>query len=369
VDIRTLAQDEEHWEQWREMLEKELREKRYRPSPVLRKWIPKGDGKLRPLGIPTVRDRVVQAAVVLVLMPIFEADFHSLSFAYRPKRNAHQAMAEIKEGLRSGRIEVIDADFSGYFDTIPHDKLLKLVARRISDGAILALIKAWLKAPIVEVDSKTRKRKITPNDRGTPQGGVVSPLLANLYLDGLDKAVNERCELKPKMIRYADDFVILCGVGQGEKLLPRVKRWVEARGLKLNEKKTKLVNSQRENFKFLGFLVGWRTGRSGRRYVHVEPHANSRLKLREKMRRRLNHWTLTEPVDEQIRGVNRTLKGWAGYFRWGNYWKVFGKVQHAVNNRVRRWLWRKHDCRRGLHRHYTDERLHQHYGLLRIVPH
>jgi len=366
--IQTLARNDEHWERWRAELEKELKERRYQPSPVLRKWIPKGEGKLRPLGVPTVKDRVVQAAMVLVLMPIFEADFHPLSFAYRPRRNAHQAMHEIKEGLRSGRSEVIDADLSGYFDTIPHDKLLKLVARRVSDGTVLALIKAWLRAPIIEVDPKTRKRKITPNDRGTPQGGVVSPLLANLYLDGLDKAVNQRCELKPKMIRYADDFVILCRKGEGQGLVERVNRWVTARGLKLNEKKTRVVSSQRENFKFLGFSVGWRQGRSGRRYVHVEPHAKSCLKLRERMREKLNHWTLTEPIEEQIKSVNRTLKGWAGYFRWGNYWKVFGRVQHAVNNRVRRWLWRKHDCRRGLYRHYTDELLHEKYGLLRIVP-
>jgi group II intron reverse transcriptase/maturase len=277
-------------------------------------------------------------------------------------------MHEIKEGLRGGRVEVIDADISGYFDAIPHDKLLALVARRVSDGTLLALIKAWLKAPIIEIDPKTKKRKITPNDRGTPQGGVISPLLANLYLDGLDKAVNERCELKPKMIRYADDFVILCGRGQGQGLKERVKRWLTARGLTLNEKKTRLLNSRADNFRFLGFQVGWRTGRSGRQYVHVEPHAKSRLKLREKMREKLNHWTISEPVEEQVRRVNRTLKGWAGYFRWGNYWKVFGRMQHAVNNRVRRWLWRKHDCTRGLYSYYTDARLHGLYGLIRIVP-
>ena len=326
VDGESLASVKSKRQWWLEQLREELRTKRYRPSPVRRVMIPKRSGGKRPLGIPTVKDRVVQTALYLLLMPIWEADFHSQSYGSRPKRRAHQAIDGICQAVHQGYVEIIDADLSNYFGTIPHRELMKMVARRVSDGSVLGLIKSWLRAPIVEEDKDGRKR-VVPNRCGTPQGGVISPLLANVYLNPLDHGVNQRCVGQARMFRYADDFVIACRAGRGGEVRQRIKRWLEAKGLKLNETKTRMVDIRQEGINFLGFNLTWRQSLKGRQYLHVEPSQGSRAALRTHLRGILNHWTLWKPIAEVVKEANAVLRGWSGYFHFRNSTSVMGNLK------------------------------------------
>lgn len=362
VDGESLARitaTPESQARWLDAVQAELATQSYRPALVRRVYLPKSNGGQRPLGIPTVRDRVVQMAALLVLGPIFEADLHPRSYGFRPGRNAHQALDEIVSALQSGRLEVVDADLSKYFDTIPHDRLMKLVAQRTSDGSVLHLIRQWLDAPVVEANGN-----VLPNRQGVPQGGVISPLLANLYLNALDWAVNDPAQRgQPVLVRYADDFVILCAPGQGEALRQRLTRWLTARGLKLNEEKTRLVDS-RKGFDFLGFRVRWQSSPvSGKWYALVEASGRSQQRLREAVRAKLNHWTTGQRIPEVVTGLNRFLRGWNGYFYYRHSSRVMGKLNWYVRSRLKRWLWRKHGRTRALWKAYPDERLQRQYGL------
>jgi group II intron reverse transcriptase/maturase len=279
-------------------------------------------------------------------------------------------MEAIRKAILSGRSEVVDADLSSYFDTIPHAELMNLIAKRVSDGSVLKLIKGWLRATIVEEDPKTGHKRMIKNRCGVPQGGVMSPLLANLYLDGVDKAVNGGKRLKGVMIRFADDCVIFCSKGRGKEMHQQLKRWLEKRKLKLNEEKTRIVDFTQESFEFLGFRISWRKSPRGRKYPHVEPSPKSCKKMRSAIRAETTRCTLWKEPAEVFARVNQRVRGWSNYFYYGNNTEVFDKMQRYTRSRMRRWLWKKHGKTHGQYTQaYSDERLHTHYHLYQLPLH
>jgi len=336
--------ESEGLEEWLLGIGNDLRGRTYEPQAVRRVMIPKPGGGERPLGIPTIRDRVVQTAAKLLLEPIFEADFDPNAYGYRPKRSAQDAIQKVHKLLCEGCTDVVDADLSKYFDTIPHSELMQCVARRIVDRDVLHLIKMWLTVPVEERDEKGNRTWTGSKGCGTPQGGVISPLLANLYMNRFLKywRIAGRCEVfQAQIINYADDFVILSRGCAVEAL--NWTRMVMARiGLTLNEAKTSIRSARTERFDFLGYTFGPHCYRkTGARYIGASPSTKSVARLRQKvgdLLRPQNGGPWTDVRDH----LNRLLQGWSNYFDYGSRTQAYLAVDNYVYERVRNFLRRRH---------------------------
>ena len=357
-------------QEWLSGTGKMLRERTYRPEAVRRVMIPKPNGGERPLGIPTIRDRVVQTAVKLVIEPIFEVDLEPNTYGYRPRRSAGDAIKAVHELLRRGHTDVVDADLSKYFDTIPHDQLMQSVARRIADGDILKLIKMWLKAPVEETDGNGKKR-MTGGKRsklGTPQGGVISPLLANLYMNRFLKywrLTEQGRKLKAYVVAYADDFVILSR-GHAEEAKTWARAVMTRLGLTLNEAKTSLRNACEERFNFLGYSFGPHYfPKNGRKYLGASPSKKSVARLKPRISAIL-HPGNKAPWSEVQAELNRMLKGWSGYFHYGTCTPAYCAIDHHVATRVRHFLVRRHKVPSLGTRRFSDETIFGKLGVVRL---
>lgn len=354
---------------WLTALREELRRKEYRPQPLLRVWIPKASGGQRPLGIPAIRDRVVQMAVLLVIGPIFEVDLCDEQYGFRGGVDAKMAVRRVyyhvaERGLR----EVVDADLSDYFTTIPHGPLMRCLSRRIADGGVLSVVKAWLRAPVVERQGRAEQRTTAAADanRGTPQGGVISPLLANLYFRRFVlawKQFGHERKLQARVVNYADDLVICCRPGNGPGAMAAFRHIILRLGLTVNERKTRLVRLPEESFDFLGYTVGQFHGKAGRTFIGTRVSKKAVCKLRRRIHEETSsRWNWQTP-EERVEVLNPILRGWCGYFNQGPVVRVYWSVRRYTEDRFRGWLMRRIQRRGRGHHRFPDRYLYEELGL------
>ena len=374
VDGQTFEDIEAYGvERWLDELSQELKNRTYQPLPVRRVYIPKPDGKQRPLGVPAIRDRTAEMAAVLVLEPIFEADLPPEQYAYRRDRSALDAVRHVHKLINTGHGEIVDADLSSYFDTLPHSELLKSVARRVVDGAMLHLIKMWLEAPVEETDEHGNKHRSTRNrdeGRGSPQGSPISPLLSNLYMRrfvlGWKKLGHER-RLKAYIVNYADDLVICCR-GKAEEALATMRTMMSALKLTVNEKKTRVCKLPEEKFDFLGYSFGrCYSTKTGRAYLGTTPSKKRVQRICASISEETGRNKTTLDAKVVVKTLNQKLNGWANYFCLGPVSKAYRAVDQHTRKRLRQWLCIKHKVRWPGKKRFPTASFYQVLGLVSLT--